>query len=352
MQARFNPRRQPHAVVLLFNLLGGLAIAEETPPVDATPAADEVTFQAKDMHDGIRRLMEHFQSAAEREPNDAAHRAGLADACAMLWCFGFVPRDEVFPTMEEAAKQAVRLDADMAAARTAQGIVHLSQWDWLAAERELGLAIELEPERAASRQWYALYLAAMGRRDEALDQANIAVALDDSAGVKTSKGAVLYFNRDWPGLIDHMRDVTRSNPNFAPGYDWLGMAYCQELRFDESIEVYEKAAQLSGGLAEIMAGLGHAYGLAGNEQEARKVLRRLQITDERWYAPPVQIAFVHIGLKQYNEAFAQLDRAIREHSWELVFAGVEPWLDPIHDDPRFEQVLKKLDFPDGANLAR
>ena len=352
MLDRSLPRQLAIVLLLLPNASVLPAVAEQAAPDIRDSDAAELTFPGKEMHDAIRRLMKHYEESIQREPDQATHFAGLADACMMLWCFGYVQRDEVLPTMRNAAQQAVRMDGDSAAARTALGLAMLSQWDWSGAERELQLAVELEPDRAASRQWYALYLAAMGHSDLAHEQVSMAVELDNSPGMKITKGAVLYFRRDWPALIELMRQVTREAPDFAPAYDWLGMAYCQQLRWDDSIEVYQKSVELSGGLAEMVAGLGHAYGLAGKEHQARDVLGRLERTDARWYVPPVQIAFVHIGLGQHDEAFVQLERAMQEHSWELVFAGVEPWLDPIHHDPRFAAIIKKLDFPENANVTR
>ncbi|MEO2049137.1 MAG: tetratricopeptide repeat protein [Pirellulales bacterium] len=142
-----------------------------------------------------------------------------------------------------------------------------------------------------------------------------------------------------------MRATTQHNPEFAPGYDWLGMAYVQEKRFDDSIATYEKAVRLSGGLAEILAGLGHAYALAGQHEEARNVLEQLRKMDHRWYVPPVQIAYVHVGLGEYDEAFQLLERACQERSWELVFLQVEPWFDCLRSDCRYVELIKKIKFP-------
>jgi tetratricopeptide (TPR) repeat protein len=263
----------------------------------------------------------------------------------MLWCFGFAPRDEVLPKIELAANQAIACDGQNAGARTAVGIVKLSQWDWAGAERELAAAVRLDPRRAASHHWYALYLASRGRHREALRESEQAVAVDASVGMQTGRGSILYFGRDWKGLIDRMQSAIQQDSTFAPAHDWLGMGYVQERRFAESIATYERAVDLSAGLAEILAGLGHAYALAGEEAKARAVLEKLRRLDERWYVPPVQIAYVLIGLKETDEAFQMLERAYQEHAWELVFLQVEPWLDRLRSDSRYVALIEKMKFP-------
>ena len=124
------------------------------------------------------------------------------------------------------------------------------------------------------------------------------------------------------------------------------MTYVQAKRFDEAIATYEKAETLSGGIAEIKAGLGHAYGMAGKATEARKKLDELNDLSQQWYIPPVQIAFVCVSLGEKDKAFELLETAYREKSWELAFLRVEPWLDDLRDDPRFARLQRRMKFPD------
>lgn len=302
-------------------------------------------FPGKTLHQGIRNLLEHYQVAVSKEPNAVANHVGVVEAGAMLWCFGFVPRDEVFEQMQASANRAVELDSQSAGARTALGIVELSDWHWKKAEHHFSAAVELDPRRAASRHWYAMYLAARGQHRQALEQSQAAVALEDSPGMKTGLAAVQYFGRDWQGMIDLLVPVTEKHLSFAPAFDWLGMAYVQQNKFDQSITTYKQAVELSEGLAEIHAGLGHAYGLAGKREQALAVLDTLNQQDARWYVPPVQLAYVHVGLGDYDKVFQLLDRAVREYSWELVFLPVEPWFDPVRADPRFQQLVNQLQLP-------
>lgn len=293
------------------------------------------------LESGVESLQESILSA----PDDAALYVSLADTHIMLWCFGFVPHAQAIPAAEIAVAKALELNDRLAPAHTALGVVSMSHWKWSEAEEAFRQAIRLDPNRAASHHWHALYLAAMGRHHEALQESEQAVQLDPSPGMRTGLGAVLYFGRQFPRMIEECRTTIERNPEFAPGYDWLGMAYVEERRFDESIAAYHEAVRLSQGLAEMAAGLGHAYARAGREAEARDVLQKLQSMSEKWYIPPVQIAYVHVGLGEKDTAFARLEQAFQEKSWELAFLQVEPWFDDLRDDARFAKLQSRLRFP-------
>ncbi|MEQ8211030.1 MAG: tetratricopeptide repeat protein [Lacipirellulaceae bacterium] len=295
---------------------------------------------------GILKLADAHEKETLNKPHSLEGHVGVVDAYSMLWCFGFVPREEVLSKVLTAAETAIAIDERDARAQTAMGVAKLSAWDWLAAEQHLHAATEINPKLATAHHWYALFLAASDRHEEAIKYSRRAVSLDPSPGMQTGLGAVLYFGHDWKQQITHMESTLKNSADFAPGLDWLGMAYVQEKQYDKALTTYEKAVELSGGLAEILAGLGHAYALAGETEKAREVLAKLQLMDEKWYVPPVQIAYVLVGLGETDEAFRYLDRAFHENSWELVFLRVEPWFDPLRDDPRFKRLEKSMGFPD------
>lgn len=339
------PQKTPRRVLKIVLLLTIFGLPAWSGRADDSATKKQLTYPGKPLRDGVLRLAQLHESAASEEPNSLKHQVGICEAYTMYWCFGFAPRDEVLPKIETAAHRAISLDEQSAAAHTALGIVKLSQRDWAGADTALSRAVELDPNRAQSQHWLALFLAAMGRHEEALLHSERAVALDNSPGMQTGLGSILYFGRDWPRMIKELNATTKEHPTFAYAYDWLGMAYVQEERFAESIDTYKRAVELSDGLAEIVAGLGHAYGLGGKRAEAREVLETLLQQDERWYVPPVQIAYVYVGLGEYEQAIKMLQRADKEHSWELVFLREEPWFDPIRSDPRFIKLHESMQFP-------
>ncbi|MBC8400781.1 MAG: tetratricopeptide repeat protein [Candidatus Marinimicrobia bacterium] len=302
-------------------------------------------YPGKEFRALLEKDVKQYERAIHDYPNVASNYAGLAEASTILWCYGFYPRSALFSKSRAAAVKAVKIDPKLAIAHTILGLVKLSDWDWAAAEKEFQCAIELNSDKPQSYHWYALYLAAMGRHQQALDETRKALKLDPSPSFKVGYVSILYFARDFAQMVDYLNETITADPQFAPSYDWLGMAYIQLERFDEAIKVYRKAVRLSDGAAEVLAGLGHAYGVAGRIAEAQAVRDKLISFAKRWYIPPVQIAFVLVGLGEKDRAFELLERAYIERSWELIFIREEPWLDDLRSDPRFENLLKRMHFP-------
>ena len=333
------------ALSILASATAATAVEPETSESAVSSAVESLRYPGKEKRDALVRSAEQLEAWIQADPDNTANYVALADVQTFLWCYGFASHAEVMPRCETAARQALELDPNHAAAHTALGVVLLGQRDWDAAERQLRLATELDPSRAQAHHWYALYLAAMNRHDEASQHSLKSVELDSSSGMKIARSSILYFKRDWQGMIDVLKPTIEQDHDYGPAYDWLGMAYVQEQQFDKAIATYRRAAELSDGLAEVLAGLGHAYAVAGREKEARQVLDTLQRLAERWHVPPVQIAFVHVGLGEKGRAIDLLDKAYEQRSWELVFLQVEPWLDELRAEPRFTELLEKMKFP-------
>ena len=150
---------------------------------------------------------------------------------------------------------------------------------------------------------------------------------------------------DFEDMIDLLVPLIERDPEFGSAYDWLGMAYVQLERFDESIATYRKAVELSDNTMEVVSGLGHAYGMAGRHDEAREVLAMMHTAAEQTYVPQVQIAFVHAGLGDTEGAFEQLQLAFDAKAWEISFMAAEPWLEHLAEDPRFKEMVRKVGFP-------
>jgi len=333
------------ALTVLASVIAATAAEPETSASAETDAVESLRYPGKEKRDALVSSVEQLEAWIKTDPDEAVLYVGLADVQMFLWCYGFAQHAEVMPRCETAARQALQLDPNLAAAHTALGVVLLGQRDWDAAERELRLATELDPNRAQAHHWYALYLAAMNRHEEAEKHSQLSAELDPSPGMKIARSSILYFKRDWQGMIDVLKATIEQDVDYEPAYDWLGMAYVQRQQFDKSIETYRCAVELSDGLAEVLAGLGHAYAVAGREKEARQVLDKLHRMAEQWHVPPVQIAFVHVGLGETQQAIDLLDTAYEQRSWELVFLQVEPWLDELRAEPRFTELIERMKFP-------
>ena len=336
----------PVAALLLFDTSTFIAAAQAQPgEACSINETEKLRYPGKDKRDSLSKSAEQLEAWIREDPEESALYVDLANVHTFLWCYGFIPHAEVMPRCETAARRAIKLQPNLAAAHTALGVVLLGKRDWEAAERHLRLATELDPARAQSQHWYALYLSAMNRHDEASKHSKKSVKLDSSAGMQIARSSILYFKRDWQGMIDVLKPTIDQDAKYGPAYDWLGMAYTQREEFEKSISTYLTAVELADGLAEVLGGLGHAYGVAGREKEARKVLAKLDRLSEQWHVPPVQVAFVHVGLGQNQQALDLLDLAFEQRSWELVFLQTEPWLDPLREEPRFIELIDKMKFP-------
>jgi len=270
----------------------------------------------------------------------------LADSYFALWCYGIIPYNEAIKKVKKSTSIVLELNNKRSDVHTLSALIKLSEWDWENSEREFKIAIDLDPDSAKANHWYALYLAAMGQFKESIALSKKAVRLEPTPGYKIGLGSMYYFAHDFLELKQSMKEVISEEPEFAQGYDWLGMAYIQLKEYDKSIEVYEKSASLSGRLAEILGGLGHAYGIAGKEKEGRQILDELNNYNLKYYIPPVQIAFVYAGLGDDEKVFEMLERAYNERSWELIFMREEPWFDYLRSDVRFKKLVARLKFPD------
>ena len=302
-------------------------------------------FPGKLFCDSMEKEVLKFEQEILRNPKDASAYAGLAVSYIFLWCYGFLSREDSIPKAKRAAMQAVEINNKLGKAHTALGIMKLSEWDWKGAELEFKIAIKLSPENPDAHHWYALYLSAIGKHEQALKSSRHSLSLSMDPYSDIGYGSILYFAHQFNEMVELLEETVKKTPNYAPSFDWLGMAYLQLKQFDKSIEVYRRAVELSDGLAEIKAGLGHAYGMAGRKEEARKVLNELNSLAEKYYIPPVQIAYVAASLDEIDETFELLEKAYIERTWDLVFIREEPWFDDFHSLPRFVDLLKRIQFP-------
>lgn len=286
-----------------------------------------------------------FENEIKKNKENESAYVGLAEAYIILWCYGFISHEEAVPKAQKFIKKVFDLSDDNGEANTINGLIKMSYWDWDESEKDFRRGIELAPDRPNCHHWYALFLAAMGRLNESFIMTRKAAELAPSGDFLVGLGSIHYFAQEFDKLAELMEELIKKEPDYAPGYDWLGMAYVQQKRFDKSIEVYERSAELSDGLAEIIGGLGHAYGMAGRKDDARRVLNIMNAQAEEFYVPPVQIAFVYASLEDYENMYKMLDRAFKERSWELIFINIEPWFEEFHSDPRFNKILDELKFP-------
>ena len=280
------------------------------------------------------------------DPNNLQALVSTADLSLLLWCFGFYSRERAMPGARAAAEKAVLLYPDAGEAHMVLAAQNFSDWRYAESEENYLTALQLSPNNALLHHYHALFQAAVySDYEKAYAYSRRSVELDPNPGILVGLSSMMYFAHDFEEMIELLLPLIEKDPNFGSAYDWLGMAYVQLERFDESIESYRKAVTLSDNTMEVMSGLGHAYGMAGRFDEARAVLKQMKDAAEQTYVPQVQISFVHAGLGEYDEAIQQLELAFKVKAWELSFMKTEPWLECIADDKRFKDIVSRIGFP-------
>jgi class 3 adenylate cyclase/TolB-like protein/Tfp pilus assembly protein PilF len=293
---------------------------------------------------GLRQAIGFFERAIERDRTFALAFCGIADAWAQIGWLEFSAPTEAFPKARDAAERAVAIDDHLAEAHTSLGFVRfLYERDWPAAEKELQRAIALNPGYPTGHQFYADYLKAMGRLDEALAEMRKALELDPiSMAVNTGLGHVLYLSRNYDAAIEQYGNAVKLDPTFGPAHLWFGRPYLQKGMYEEAIAEIQQAVASSGGSTISLAVLAHALASSGKEPEAKEILQGLLERSRTGYLPSYWVALVYTGLGDVDQAMAWLERAYDERSSWLVWIKVEPRFDRLRSEPRFVSLLRRM----------
>jgi TolB-like protein/DNA-binding winged helix-turn-helix (wHTH) protein/Flp pilus assembly protein TadD len=290
----------------------------------------------------------YFEEATQKDPHYALAYAGLADVYDVLGSgvAAALPPREAMRQARQAAMKAIQLDESLAEGHTSLAGINFSfDWDWGGAESEFRRAIELNPNDVTAHFWYAQLLLALGRWDEALASDNRAAHLDPVAPVFVEfRGAIFHNARQYEKEVEQLKEALHLDPNyFLIHYD-LGRAYEQLGNYEQAVNEFQKAIELSGGDLTSEASLAHVYAVSGKKAKAEKILNELKqkITGNNL---SYQIADVYIGLGQQDQAFEWLEKAYEDRSGWLTWIAIEPKLDPLRSDPRFADLLRRMNLP-------
>ncbi len=294
--------------------------------------------------DDLRKAITYFEKAIEEEPDYALAHVGLADCYNLISLYSNVPPKESFPRAKEAALKAIALDETLGEAHNSLAYaVSRYDWDLAEAEREFKRAIELNPNYATAHFWYSEILNSQTRFDEAFEEMKLALELDPVSLIINSSFGLLYINtKQHEKAVQQCLKTLEMEPNFAHAHSMLSMAYANLNNFPEAIAEGRKAVELSGGSSFSMSNLGWIYAQAGEEDEAIRVIEELKDLSDKHYVSPFLIASVYVGLEENDRAFEYLEKAYEERYELLIGLKVYPSFDPIREDPRFSELLKKI----------
>ncbi len=298
--------------------------------------------------EGITKSIEFFQRAIARDPAYSLAYAGLADSLVLVAFYGALPPKEILPKAREAAMRALEIDKDLAEAHALLAdIKYLFEWDWPGAEREFRQAIELSPKYPTAHQWYANYLAVVRRPEEACSEIRRAEELDPlNPVISMDVGFACYYpSGEYEKAVEQYRKVLALDPDFALARFYLALAHVQRKDFSQAVTELENVKRLEPGEPDPIALLGYAFAINGQRKEAMGALAELQALSRERYVSPFPIAWIHMGLGDKDRAFEYLEKAYEERAGRLVYLKVEHAFDPLRSDPRFADLVRRLNFP-------
>jgi len=297
--------------------------------------------------EGYRQAISYFQQAIARDSNFAEAYSGLADSYNFLVVTDSIPASEGHPKALEAARRAVSLGVNLAEPHASLAVaLGRSEWNWPGAEDEFKRAIALNPSYSMVHRLYASILGATRRHHEAWEQINAAMRLDPLSLPNNAEVVrTLYYSRDYDRAIEQGQKALQLDPNYARTQFWLGRVYSQKQMHSEAIAASRKILEAMPDSNLALTEMAYSLAAGGRQTEARKILRRLEERSERSFVPNYNLAVIHIALNEEDIAMRYMQQAYENRDWALLVLAVEPRLDPLRRDPRFQEISAKLKFP-------
>ena len=297
--------------------------------------------------ESLTKAREHLERAIQRDPRFALAYDAIAEVYWNLGYFGFAPARETFSTGVLFAVRALELDSSLAETHALLGQYHKQlHFDWPEVEREMSLALRLNPASPIVRVRYAgNLLMPLGRLEEAVQQLERALELDPlSTATLTWLAVMLMLSRLYDRAEDQARLLLQLEPSSYLGYLILGGVHRERGSYKAAIEIQRKAVALSGGSPVMLGWLGLVLGLSGQSAEARALLEQLGRNAAQGYVPPTAFAWTYLGLGDVDNAFLWLDRAVDARDQLMMPIKSYPIFDPIRADPRFAALLRKMNL--------
>ena len=293
--------------------------------------------------EAIRKSIEYFQQAIEKDPGYALAYAGLADAYVLLPTYSAgSPRDS-YSKAKGVAKIAVDMDETLAEAHTSLAYA-LILYDWNSSEsnREFERAIELNPMYATAHHWHSIGLRAVGRFDESIAEIRRAQELDPlSLIINADLGTDYIYARQYDKAIAQLRETIQMDPTFYYAHWRLGIAHEMKVSLQNAVAEYQTARQLNDD-PSVVASLGRAFAGSGKKDEALRMLEQLKEFARQRYVSAYSFALVYAALGGKDQAFQWLEKSYQDRAFDLAFLKVDPLLDNLRSDPRFADLVRRV----------
>lgn len=294
----------------------------------------------------LRKSIEFYQQAIEKDENYALAYAGLAETYVILHIFSPYLEKEAFPKAKQAAEKALSLDENLAEAHTALALYKEQyEYDWDGAETEFKKAISINPSYATAHQWYGELLAFLGRTEESIAQTEKAAQLDPlSLSTNTACAFPYLVARRYDESIEKLNSALELDSNFSLALYYLGRNYDGKNLFNDSIQQYRKAIEASGKSTYFMSALIYALTKNGQKAEAENVLTEISVMTKQQPVSRYVLARSYAGIGKKEKALDELEKAFEERDSLMIVMNVEQIFDEIRDEPRFQTLLKKMNL--------
>jgi eukaryotic-like serine/threonine-protein kinase len=302
--------------------------------------------------EGFRRAIEYFLQAIEKDPSYALAYVGLADSYLL---HELLPARERYPKAKAAALQALGIDETLGEAHVSlAAIKNWYDWDWPGAEIEFKRAIELSPNYPTAHHWYGELLANLGRFDESVAEYQRALELDPlSLAISSDLGIVYYQARQFDRAIEHLKKVKEIDPNYVRTHFYLAQVYEEKAMFEEALAELERGGLLErdspSDVAKEIAAIRNAFrssGARGYWRMRLEIAKKLG-TKKRVYLANYStvMAILHARVGDRDQAFEWYEKVYENREPSLLWLKVAPECDSLRSDPRFKDLLRRINFP-------
>jgi tetratricopeptide (TPR) repeat protein len=294
---------------------------------------------------GFEKGIDYFKQAIKKDPGYALAYSGLSDCYSLAAWYGLMDPKGILPRAKEASIKAIELDDELAEAYASRAMVAVYyEWDWEGGEKGFRRAIQLNPQYANAHVWYGGLLIAMERFDEAVNEINRALKLEPlSPACHAMAGFPLYFMRHYDDAIEKYKKAIELESSST--FHWyLGNAYLHKNMYEEAIGEFEEANKLSD--QKWLSELCLAYSSAGKRAKALEVLKQMQEFEKDGFVNPADFAIAYVGLGDQENALKYLQKSIETRECvSFPQLRLDPIFDAIRTDPRFQEIIRKMNLP-------
>ncbi len=296
--------------------------------------------------ENLKKAIEEFKTAADKDPNYALAYVGLAESYAILHDYTGNPSSETHPQAKAFAERALSIDSSLAEPHATLGLINANLRQWNESEKEFKRAIELNPNYATTYHWYSGLLKTLGRYDESATMIKQANKLDPLSSVISSNISSMYqLQNNHEASVKNSLELLELHPGYTNPYKSLAMSYLKLGRNAEAVSAAEKLVQLTNRNSYGLSSLGYVYAATGKQAEAIAIIKELETKYSRNEAYGYDLAAIHAGLGDKDKAFEWLEKDFQAGRNLFHVRPSIPY-ESLRDDPRFKDLLKRMGLPE------